>query len=165
LGRPFYFALSPLACMFVSGTLTPAYGYSVIASSDSIWLHPWPFNPPSPSHWSPARTHCPHSQNALLPLMAFTRLSRLWCLVSSSGTYDLKGGKIRAKEKGDNGKSSSRKKRKTKKEGESHLQIHNYIIQHFSSWEMDLHSLHLTLLLPSVHSSPRWRVEMSTAPG
>lgn len=63
------------------------------------------------------------------------------------------------------GSGSNRKKRKTKKEKESHLQIHNYIIQCLSSWEMDLCSLHLTFLLPSVHSSPRWRVEMSSEPG
>ena len=70
------------------------------------------------SHCSPARTHCPHNQNALPPLMAFTRLSRLRCSFSSSGTYDLNDGKSRVKEKGDNGKRSSRKKRKTERERE-----------------------------------------------
>lgn len=67
------------------------------------------------SHWYPARTHCPHSPNAFLPLMAFTHLSKLSCSFSSSGTYDLNNGKSRGKEKGDNRKRSSRKKRKTKK--------------------------------------------------
>lgn len=70
------------------------------------------------SHCYPARTHCPCSQNALLPLMAFTRHSRLCCSFSSSGTYDLNNGKSRVKEKGDNEKRSSRKKQKTKKERE-----------------------------------------------
>lgn len=121
----------------------------------------------SPSHipgspWTPVRTHCSRSQNALLPLMAFTRLSRLSCSFSFSGIYDLNDGKNSVKEKGDNGKRSSRRKRKTKKERESHLRIHNYIIQRLSSWEMDLRFLHVTLSLPSVHSSPRWRVEMSS---
>lgn len=67
------------------------------------------------SHWYPARTNCPHSQNAFLHLMAFIHLSRLSSLFSSSGTYDLNNGKSRGKEKGDNRKRSSRKKRKTKK--------------------------------------------------
>lgn len=73
------------------------------------------------SHCSLARTRCPHSQNALLPLLAFTCLSRLCCSFSSfssSGTCDLNDGKSRVKEKGDNGKRSSRKKRKTIKERE-----------------------------------------------
>lgn len=47
--------------------------------------------------------------------MAFTHLSRLSCLFSSSGTYDLNNRKSTGKEKGDNRKRSSRKKRKTKK--------------------------------------------------
>lgn len=49
LGRTFLFSLSPFACTFVSGTLTSVYGHPVIASSESIWLHPWPFLPTFPS--------------------------------------------------------------------------------------------------------------------
>lgn len=68
------------------------------------------------SHCSLARNHSPHSQNALLSLMALDCLSRLRYSFSSSRTYDLNDRKSRLKEKGNNGKRSSRKKRKTKKE-------------------------------------------------
>lgn len=117
------------------------------------------------SHCSPASSCCLHSQNALLPPKVYIPICKLGCSVSSSGIYDLNNGERGVKGGGGNGKRSSRKKRKTKRERESHLKIHNYIIQRLSSWEMDLHSLHLTLSFPSVHSSPRWRVEMSSELG
>lgn len=106
------------ACTFVSGTLTPAYGHSVIASSDSFG---YTLGPSSPTFLSATLTlqgPTALSQNALLPLMAFTCLSRLCCSFSSSGTYYLNNGKSRVKGKGDNGKRSSRKKRQAKKEKE-----------------------------------------------
>lgn len=108
-GRPFCFALSPFACMFVSGTLTPAYGHSVIACSDSIWLHRGAFLLTFPS--------------ATVPLQGPTALSDKmlcfpwWCSPTSPGcsfisseTYDLNDGKSRVEEGRDNGKRSSRKK-------------------------------------------------------
>lgn len=96
------------------------------------------------SHCSPVSSCCLHSQNALLPSKVYIPI----CSVSSSGIYDLNDGERGVKGEGGNGKRSSRKKRKTKRERESHLKIHNYIIQRLSSWEMDLHSLHLTPSFP-----------------
>lgn len=63
------------------------------------------------------------------------------------------------------GRGVAGKRERPKKEREFHLQVHSYIIQCLSSWEMDLCSLHLTLSHPSVHSSPRWREEMSSELG
>lgn len=171
LGTPFFFALNicPPFALPLPAYLSVVPSLLHVAIQSSFFRVPLatplallPYLPLS--HWYPARIHCPHSQNSFLPLMAFTPLSRLSCLFSFSGTYDLNNGKSRGKEKGDNRKRSSRKKRKTKKR-EFHLQIHSYTIQCLSSWEMDLCSLHLTLSQPSVHSSPRWREEMSIESG
>lgn len=111
------FLLCPLSlclhiCQWCPHSCTQQFSHP---SSESLWLEPLALLPHLPlSHWYPARTHCPHSQNAFLPLLAFTHLSRLSCSFSS-GTHDLNDGKSRGKEKGDNMKRSSRKKRQTKK--------------------------------------------------
>lgn len=73
-------------------------------------------------------------------------------------------GRAEGRKKETIGRRVAGKRERPKKEREFHLQIHSYIIQCLSSWEMDLCSLHLTLSHPSVHSSPRWR-EMSSEPG
>lgn len=165
LGRPF-FSLFPFTCTFVSGILLL---YMARRSSSLHTPFGYPLGPPSPPSPQPlvpckdplaSQPHSYASRNSIhCPLQTFSSS------FSSSGTYDLNDGKSRVKEKGDKGIRSSRKNRKTKKERESHLQIHSYIIQRLSSWKMDLCSLHLTLMVPSVHSSPRWRAEMSSELG